>query len=73
MHVIVRATPIGHQGTQLPAAVVWAAGCLTVALASLMIHVIAQVAQAKNGARAAAATSAATAANSLEAPATAAV
>ena len=40
--------------TRLPAAVVWAAGCVTVALASLMIHVIAQVAQARNGARTAA-------------------
>ena len=35
--------------TQLPAAVVWAAGCLTVALASLLIHVVAQVAEHKNG------------------------
>jgi hypothetical protein len=38
--------------TRLPAAVVWAAGCLTVALASLMIHVIAQVAEHRNGAAA---------------------
>jgi hypothetical protein len=35
--------------TRLPAAFVWTAGCLTVALASLMIHVIAQVAEHKNG------------------------
>ena len=34
--------------TQLPAAVIWAAGSLTVALASLLIHVIAQVAEHKN-------------------------
>lgn len=34
--------------TRLPAAIVWAAGCLTVALASLMIHFIALVADAKN-------------------------
>jgi hypothetical protein len=39
--------------TRLPAAVVWAAGCLTVALASLMIHFIAQVADTKNAGRAA--------------------
>jgi len=38
--------------TRLPAAVVWAAGCLTVALASLMIHFIALVAEAKNAGRA---------------------
>jgi len=35
--------------TRLPAAVVWAAGCLTVALASLIIHVIARIAEARNG------------------------
>src|SRR5438132_875227 len=34
--------------TRLPAPVVWAAGCLTVALASLMIHFIAQVADHQN-------------------------
>ena len=37
--------------TQLPAAVIWAAGCLTVALASLMIHFIAQVADHQNAGR----------------------
>ena len=37
---------------RLPAALVWAAGCLTVALASLMIHFIAVVAEAKNAGRA---------------------
>lgn len=59
--------------TQLPAAVVWAAGCLTVALASLLIHVIAQVAQAKNGARATAAGPGAAVPGRAEAPAAAAL
>ena len=37
--------------TRLPAAVVWAAGGLTVALASLMIHFIALVADQRNATR----------------------
>jgi hypothetical protein len=37
--------------TRLPAAVVWAAGCLTVALACLMIHFLSLVAEAKNAGR----------------------
>jgi hypothetical protein len=45
--------------TRLPAAVVWAAGCLTVALATLMIHFIALVADARNAGRAAPPTAAA--------------
>jgi hypothetical protein len=36
--------------TRLPTAVIWVAGCGTIALASLMIHVIAGIAQARNGA-----------------------
>jgi hypothetical protein len=35
--------------TRLPDVAVWTAGCITLALASLVIHVIAQVAQVKNG------------------------
>ena len=46
--------------TRLPAAAVWAAGCLTVALASLMIHFIAQVAEHRNADRAATAPAAST-------------
>ena len=37
--------------TRLPAAAVWAAGCVTVALASLMIYFIAQVADTKSAGR----------------------
>ncbi|HVW31727.1 MAG TPA: hypothetical protein VHL53_04230 [Acidimicrobiia bacterium] len=37
--------------TRLPAAVVWAAGCLTGALAALMIHFISLVAEARNTGR----------------------
>ena len=36
--------------TRLPTPLIWVAGCVTIALASLMIHVIAQIAEAENGA-----------------------